>query len=456
MNRRNFLTTTLGTTAFAFSGLQKLLHAGEVPDSAVIDLYGSLVKDPKGLLDLPQGFSYSVVSKTGDKMDDGFRVPGKPDGMATFDGKDGRVILLRNHELGMDANEIGPFPHIKDVDEHIDLELAHNAEGMAGKPFPGGTSTVVYNPQTGKVEKQFLSLIGTDRNCAGGAMPWGSWITCEETAKPAEEKFRNHGYCFEVKASDDGVLQKAVPLKALGRFRHEAVALDPESRVLYLTEDRGDGLIYRFVPDKADDFTAGKLQALGFVEKGLPDTRNYESSRPNFPVGVEHEIRWIDLEDIDSPKDDLRHRGRKAGASYFARGEGITWNDGALYICCTNGGNKRQGQIFKLTPGRDGAADSMSLFLQPGQSDLLANGDNLCTGHDGHMFVCEDLVEEHAANTPHVRGVTPEGKIYSLGRNALNRSEFAGTCWHEGSQTLFVNIQNPGITLAIQGPWKVG
>lgn len=450
MKRRDFLTSTIGTGALAFAGLQRFLHAGQ--KAVTTDLYGPLVKDPAGVLDLPRGFSYQILSKRGDVMTDGLRVPGQPDGMAAFDGPDGRVILVRNHELGRDNDAVGPFRDLREIPDAT-RRCAHSGDGAYGRPFPGGTTTVVYNPATKKVEQEFLSLAGTDRNCAGGAMPWDSWITCEETAKPDEEPFHNHGYCFEVKASTDGKLQPARPLKALGRFRHEAVALDPETRILYLTEDRSDGLIYRFIPDTADDFSAGRLQALAFADADVPDTRNYQADSPAFPIGEDLAVRWIDLDDVDTPADDLRHRGRKLGASRFARGEGITWNEDAFYICCTDGGNARQGQIFRLAPSRDAAPDQMSLFLQPEESDLLTNGDNLCTGANAHMFVCEDLVAEHARKTPHVRGITPEGEIYTLAKNAGSKSEFAGSTWHEGSQTLFVNMQSPGITFAITGPW---
>jgi len=446
MNRRKFI----GQTALAFAGLQKLL-AREASAVATNDLYGALVPDPAGILDLPHGFSYTIISEAGQTMSDGLRVPGHADGMAAFSGKDGKIILIRNHELTHKENHISAFHGVKNP--KFDATCAHAMRQNGKIPVPGGTTTIVYDPEKRTLEKEFLSLAGTDNNCAGGAMPWGSWITCEETADLNLPEFKDHGYCFEVMADPDSGLQQAKPLKALGRFRHEAVCLDPVSRILYLTEDRHDGLFYRFIPEKADDFTAGQLQALAFVDD-VPDNRNYASQGPAFPIGEDKVIRWIDMDDVDSAKDDLRHRGKKAGAAYFARGEGITYNDGSFYICCTNGGNHRQGQIFKLTPGRDGAADQISLFIQPEKSDLLTNGDNLCTGPGGHMIICEDLVQEHAGKVPHVRGVTPDGEIYTLAKNAKSVSEFAGSCWHEDSQTLFINIQNPGQTIAIHGPWR--
>ena len=110
----------------------------------------------------------------------------------------------------------------------------------------------------------------------------------------------------------------------------------------------------------------------------------------------------------------------------------------------------RQGQVYKLTPGDD----SLELFIQPGATDLLNNGDNLTVAPWGDLIICEDLVSENAGQTPHLRGVTPDGGIYTLARNAMNKSEFAGSTFSPDGNILFVNIQTPGITLAITGPWQ--
>ena len=449
MNRRSFLRNSTGAS-IAFLGLQRLL-AQSSPAGPV--LYGDLVKDPDGLLDLPEGFSYTVLSRSGGKMTDGYKVPGKPDGMACFPQKDGKIALVRNHELGRGHGPNGPFPDSSALPEGFDKELIFDAGGPGLVPLVGGTTNLLYDPKTRKVEKEFLSLVGTDRNCAGGALPWGSWITCEETADLTEPDSKNHGWCFEVSADPDSGLQKPVPLKALGRFRHEAVAYEEETGILYLTEDRGAGLLYRFVPEKKGSFEAGRLQALALVDADAPDTRNLEPSQKQFPLNSPQPIRWIDMDKVEAPADDLRRRGHKAGAALFARGEGITILDGQVYICCTSGGHIRQGQIFRINPGNE---PTLELFLQPGESDLLANGDNICVGPHSQLVICEDLVNEHAAKTPHLRIVTPDGQIHSLARNALNRSEFAGSCFDETSQTLFVNMQTPGITFAIHGPWPEG
>ncbi|MBK1855175.1 DUF839 domain-containing protein [Verrucomicrobiaceae bacterium 5K15] len=450
MHRRNFLKTT-SLTGLSFLGLKTYLAAAE--EAPVSQPLGKLLPDPAGILDLPAGFSYTVLSQTGDRMSDGLRVPGMPDGMAAFAGKNGRVVLVRNHELSIKMKPLaaydgGRFP------ADIDQGLAYMPGTETTDGQLGGTTNVVYNPQTKQVEKQFLSLAGTDRNCAGGAMPWGSWITCEEPEDMTSEIGRKHGYCFEVKATENVGLQKATPLKALGRFCHEAVALDPRSGILYLTEDISDGLLYRFIPEKSKDFSRGKLQAMAVVGKPSADLRNYEEAKRQLRAGEELAVEWIDLRDVDTPDDDLRHRGHRAGAARMARGEGIIFTDGQLAICCTDGGPNKQGQIFKLTPSApssESGQDRLELFLEPTESDLLTNGDNLCVAPWGDLVICEDLVAEHAEKVPHLRIISPSGQISTLARNAKDRSEFAGCCFSPDGSVLFVNMQGLGLTLAITG-----
>jgi uncharacterized protein len=298
MNRRKFITQT-SAISLGFLGLQRYLSAA-APETRVFAPYGDLLNDPKGILDLPNGFSYQVISTAKDLMNDGHRVPSNPDGMAAFPGKNGQVILVRNHELQIDSRGGGAFGDVKNLDRGV-----HSAAydlGMEGENNPclGGTTTLVYDTNSRKVVKQFLSLAGTDRNCAGGAMPWGSWITCEEPKDLTSERGRKHGYCFEVVATDNGKLQKAIPLKALGRFCHEAVALDSKTGILYLTEDINDGLLYRFIPDKPRNFLSGKLQALAIKGQPQADTRSYKTSDENMKEGGKVKVEWIDLDNVEA------------------------------------------------------------------------------------------------------------------------------------------------------------
>lgn len=447
-SRRQFLATT----GLAFAGLQRYALADTSARAA--DAFGPLLPDPDGILDLPEGFSYRILSRAGDRMSDGHRTPGLPDGMAAFAGDDGRVVLVRNHELNLDGTAHGPFDDNSELPSSIDADLLHDAGDNGREPHLGGTSNLVFDPESGETVAEFLSLLGTDRNCAGGPMPWNSWITCEEPSDLLTPRGLRHGWCFEVKATETPGVQKAVPLKALGRYRHEAVALDPATGILYLTEDRTDGLLYRFLPDTPRDFTSGRLQALKIVGKPSADLRNYDPDDAWLAQGDTLEAEWIDLDEVEAPKDDLRFRGFEAGAARFARGEGIHFSEDGIFLCCTDGGPSRRGQLFRLRPSGDAAKpDALELFLQSDEDDLLTNGDNLCPAPWGGLVVCEDLVSGDFADHTHLRFISPEGESSTIARNARDATEFAGSCFSPDGRWLFANIQSHGLTVAITGPW---
>ncbi|MFP6864451.1 MAG: alkaline phosphatase PhoX [Roseibacillus sp.] len=455
--RRTFLKDS--AIAAGFLGLGYYLR-GKIalgPSTRVIAPYGPLIEDKDKLLDLPADFSYQVISRMGETMDDGLRVPGKFDDMAAFEGENGRIVLIRNHELSSDQSDLGPFSSSR-FPADLKRSLSYDPGGQTQSPMIGGTTTLVYNPKTGKTEKEFLSLTGCDRNCSGGQMPWGTWITCEETDDMTSARGRKHGYCFEVKADPKLGLQPAVALKALGRFRHEAVALDPVDGFLYLTEDRPDGLLYRFEPERQGDFTRGKLCALALEDHKSADLRNTDQKAKRIAEeGKPMAIRWIEMKDIQSPQDDLRQRGYNAGAARFARAEGIYYSEGVLYLCCTDGGPGQQGQIFRILPRHFGdAKPALELFLEPDESDLVTNGDNLCAAPNGDLIICEDLITVHKEKKklPHLRGVTPEGQIFNIARIAVNTDEFCGSCFSPDDKILFVNLQTVGLTFAIKGPWR--
>jgi uncharacterized protein len=457
-SRRSFLKKT-GIISTGFIGLQTLMASqyfscNPTTEYGLNSKYGPLLKDPKGKLNLPKDFSYKVIAKKGREMSDGLIHPGKPDGMATFEGSDGKVIIVRNHELM--PEQFGPFGEENEMISKVPSEKFYDF-GNGTRPSLGGTTTLIFNEETQEVEKSFLSLIGTIRNCAGGPTPWNSWITCEEFVSNAENGLeKDHGYCFEVPASEQIGLVEPIPLKAMGKFNHEAVCVDPRSGIVYLTEDRKNGLFYRFIPNvKGDLKQGGRLQALAIKGEPSRDTRNWPMMGKGFPINEPIKVEWMDLEDIDSKKDDLRKRGFKNGAARFARGEGIWFGENELYFACTNGGKNQSGQIFRYkpslkegTPQESEQAGMLELYLEPNDTRLLKSCDNLTVAPWGDLMICED--DPH----PFLVGVTKEGELYHFGENSGYQSEFAGGVFSPSGKTYFVNIQGPGITFAIQGPWQ--
>lgn len=458
MKRRDFLNTC-GAVSLGFLGLHGLMgrtaNASPTP-SQIVEGFGRILPDPHGILDLPEGFTYRVISRSGNVMSDGFIVPAGPDGMATFAGPNGRTILIRNHELNPAPDSQGAFGDTQELFSKVPAGKAYDA-GHGKHPALGGTTTILFNTQTGTVEKEWLSLAGTLRNCAGGPTPWNSWITCEETDVRANEKCEHdHGYNFEVPATAEPALADPVPLKDMGRFRHEAIAVDPNSGIIYETEDTGDSCIYRFIPKVAGKpAEGGKLQALAVVDRDTLDTRNWEGSN-EVKRGEQMAVRWVDLENVEAPDNDLRMQAQSKGAAMFARGEGMWAGNGAIYFACTNGGNAEKGQIFSYTPSpvegkpeESGQPGTLELFVEPNDGGLIENADNLTVAPWGDLIVCED-----GSGDDFLVGVTPEGNIYKFAHNALSDAEFAGATFSPDGTTLFVNIQGGGLTLAITGPWQ--
>lgn len=437
LNRRNFI----GATGAAFSGL---LLNGCTGRSAPLTSapssfadYGPLVPDPAGMLDLPRGFSYRLLSSLGNAMTDGCTVPDKADGMGCFSLGNDEIVLIRNHEL-VPADDAGGV-------------LAKGFGTRDGAIVPGGTTSIVLDATTLEVKREFRSLAGTIRNCSGGITPWGSWLTCEEAPTGPGERFGEglaeyHGWVFEVPANATGLID-AVPLKAMGRFNHEAACVDPRTGIVYLSEDRDDSVLYRFVPTTPGRLgDGGLLQAM--VVEGLSDTRNWTSA--DMAVGSRHTVRWIDCDDVESPNDDLRSRAAAKGAAVVARGEGIHTGTDEIFVCSTNGGQRKLGQILRLVPGTGGEPDQIELFFESQSKDQFNYGDNLTVGPNGHLIVCEDQYTEVVDN--HLRGITPDGRAYTLGRLRM-QTELAGGCFSPDGKWFFVNAYSPTRTLAITGPW---
>ena len=433
LHRRHFLSAT--ASAFTALSLSGCVSRGAADASG--SPYGALVPDPAGMLDLPPGFSYRLLSSLGDAMSDGATVPDKADGMGCLPGNPGEIVLIRNHELRPGDSDGGAF--------------ATGFGKRNGELVPGGTTNIVLDAETLAVKRQFRSLGGTIRNCSGGITPWGSWLTCEEAPTGPGQRYgdgleRNHGWTFEVPASATGLVE-ARPLTAMGRFNHEAACVDPETGLVYQTEDRDDSVLYRFAPKVDGDLAqGGQLQAMRIV--GLSDTRNWDSAA--MPVGKRYRVEWFPLDDVESPKDDLRYRAAAQGAALIARGEGIHMGTDELYVCSTSGGAIKKGQVFKLVPGRGRKPDEIELFFESDDPDQFDYGDNLTVGPNGHVIVCED--QGGAIVDNYLRGITPAGQVYPFGRLRM-QTELAGGCFSPDGKWFFVNAYSPTRTIAITGPW---
>lgn len=450
LNRRRFLTSIAAAAA---------LPPARATTSE--NSLGPLRRDPDGLLDLPEGFELTVVSRAGEPMDDGLKVPPAHDGMAAFEGDDGRVILVCNHEMNSGYPEYSAFGTNFDALPGPEKEKVYDW-GNSETPGAGGTTTVVYNPATRETERRYLSLGGTEINCAGGPTPWGSWLSCEECFEEPGTSYgtgrkivreERHGYVFEVPSRAEGLVE-AYPLRAMGRFEHEACAVDPRTGIVYMTEDRHHSLFYRFIPAVPGNLReGGRLQALAVHGRQTFATHNWSAAevRQDDPMPV----AWIDLDDVDPVENDLRLRGARAGAATFARGEGLCAAAGDFVFTCTIGGPARLGQVFSYTPSpfegtprERETPGALTLIAEATRDSLLKNADNITMAPWGDLIVCEDT-DSHCG----LVGIRPDGSQYELADNAYSSSELAGVCFSPDGKTLFVNIQYPGTTVAINGPW---
>lgn len=371
------------------------------------------------MMDLAPGFRYSILQRAFEPMTDGLRVPGRPDGMACFAGPSGTLILMRNHELDNSLSDAG-----------YDVAPAESFDARAG----GGVTRVVLDEKTLDVLSSNRVLAGTLRNCAGGTSPWG-WLSCEESVDAG------HGYVFRC-SIDAAKVAPPERIAAYGRFRHEAACVDPRTFTAYLTEDQRDGCLYRYRPSApARPHTSGKLQALRV--KGIA---RFDTSH-DLDHGIRLEVDWIDILNPDPHDDSVRRQAAASGAATFCRGEGVFFKDGVVYVGASAGGRQGKGQVFKLVLGAGGAPDKLELFAESPGASVLDMPDNIFVTPWRDVLVAED-----GGGEQYLRGITPDGRVYDLARNAKSNGEFAGICCSPRGDALFVNLQMDGLTLAITGP----
>jgi secreted PhoX family phosphatase len=435
------------------------------------------LRDGRVRLHLPPRFQYRSFHDTDGPpvvLDDGTVLPGRHDGMGAFRGHRGSIWLVRNHEVN---GPVGAF-----------------GAGTPYDPSTGGGTTSIEVTPDGRVLQSFTSLNGTQNNCAGGVMPWGSWITCEETVNGPDvgADFTNasntslqqrHGFIFEVPAGGESDRQ---PIRAAGRFAHEAAAYSPREGIVYLTEDNfgfPSGL-YRYIPPKNPEWQrrlldGGRLQMLRVV-----DTPNAHLEAEQ-AIGASYRVDWVDIADPDptfpytpgepaptANNDALVHvsdQGRAQGAAGFSRLEGATFTKGEIFFTSTQGGGAAEvapdlvggygngtGQVWSYDPRRS----KLTCRYQSTSPTALELPDNISARSDrGSIVICED-----GPNENYIRRLDRDGGLLDIVLNQLTDNadptvtrygeEFAGATFSPSGDTLFVNIQaSRGVTFAIWGPW---
>lgn len=444
LNRRSLLKNSLlGAAGLAFGGLaSRDLMAASLPYSPNYGPLSLKADETTGLylLALPEGFRYQSFGWAGDRMSDGIVTPRAHDGMGVVAAKGNTVTMIRNHEI----RGVGdPF-----------TRLAYDPR------TPGGNTVLTFDTYQGKWLDSYAALSGTSTNCAGGPTPWGSWLTCEETTLGPETEagVKTHGWVFEVPAFGR---PSAEPLKALGRFVHEAVAVDPVTSIVYETEDRGTSGFYRFIPN-----THGRLQDGGTLQMLKVVGEDQADLSRGFPNDTTWQVEWVDIEDPERAHEEgttnslgVYSQGRAKGGARFERGEGCWYDSGYVYFVSTSGGDAGQGQIFEYDP----RSETLRLVFESPAADILNSPDNIAVSPRGGIVLCEDGSRPKQM----LHGLTRDGEIFPFAENnvilAGEKNGFSGNYtgreWCGATfynQWLFVNIQTPGITFAITGPWDNG
>ncbi|WP_248964748.1 alkaline phosphatase PhoX [Sphaerisporangium perillae] len=436
------LESIIGPAAFAQSGARGAVG------------YGAVVADPAGLLALPPGFSYKIVAQAGKTLlETGEPTPSDADGTGCFRGPNG-FVLVNNHEIG--GGEPYGVPTL---------------EGLTYDPGAHGGTTNIEVDRNGDRVREYVSVAGTHNNCAGGITPWKTWLTCEETEQRKGGAFqKDHGYVFEVDPFDRAANRDPVALKFLGRFAHEAVAVDPETSVIYETEDASgpNGLYFRWVPPRnfrgrkgalralalsEGGDTAGKLQAMSCYKGSKHIADLSEATQP----GTRYKVEWVDVPDRDAATTSVRKQFTADQVTHSRKLEGAWWSDGGAYFVASyartadGSVNEHDGQVWFYDP-RSETVTLKTIFgvnPDPAQDTNYDGPDNITVSPYGGVILAED-----GEGVSHLVGVTQQGTPYPMARNELNESEFTGPTFSADGKILFANIQTPGYVFAITGPWR--
>lgn len=379
MRRRDFFRLTAAATGLAVGtspwrrALADTARGGPSP-------YGELLPPDADGLQLPKGFRCRVVARSGARVGNTKYVwPVYPDGGATFRVPDGWIYVA-------------------------------NSEWVP--PSGGGVGAIRFD-RSGNIAAAYPICTGTLLNCAGGATPWDTWLTCEEYA---------YGHVWEC---DPSGVRPAVKRPALGTFQHEAVAVDPVGRALYLTEDVPDGRFYRFTPRKWPSLEAGTLEVA--------------------QVRADSSVTW---HPIKYPNPGMQHdatRHQVPQSTVFRGGEGIVYSRGDLFFT-----TKKDDRVWRYEP----KAQRCTILYENAQDPAkqLSGVDNVTAAVVGDLIVAED-----GGNMELVL-ITPDRATSALLRIVgQDESELAGSAFDPSGTRLYFSSQRgdgSGITYEMSGPFR--
>lgn len=486
IDRRSFLggAAAVVTSASLIGSLQ-LFHARKAHAKGWKDWQeGNPYGDPVPTLDettglpligLPPGFRYYSFGWTGDPifpgLTDGPATPPLHDGMDVIQQVGGWAILCRNHEAGA-----GPA--------FVDGRLRYSPAAA------GGNTNLIFDTKREKWVSAWPTLSGTVRNCAGGGTDHNSWLSCEETDIDTTDAAGNtytHGWVFDVPAAGTA---NGKPIKAMGRRSHEAAAVDPRTGYVYLTEDTTPGGVYRFKPARTRLWEApysngGKLEMLKIVGRPNLNLRgSFHGTAYPVTVGSPLDVEWVSINDPENLVAESNYaQGAVRGGADFRRPEGAWYRDGTVFFVCTDGGTTGNGQVFALDLKRQTLTLIYDAPVIDGSPSELDNPDNLTVTPRGSLLFCEDNAGNPAytldgESTERMVVLTNNGKIFTFATNlmdfsagklgpytrpsgttfqgSLRANEWAGACFDRTGNWLFANVQTPGVTFAITGPWHRG